>query len=78
MDEAVEINGAARRHGIEDDDIHHALRLPLRRVAQNDRRMLVIGPDRGARLLEIVVLDPHDQPVVIHAMPLRRKFYRYL
>jgi hypothetical protein len=29
-------------------------------------------------LLEIVVLDPDDDPVVIHADALRQKFYRYL
>jgi hypothetical protein len=39
---------------------------------------LIIGADRAGRLLEIVVLDPDDDPVVIHAMPLRQKFYDYL
>jgi hypothetical protein len=40
--------------------------------------MLVIGADSTGRLLEIVVLDPDDDPVVIHAMALRPKFYRFL
>jgi hypothetical protein len=33
--------------------------------------------DRTGRLLEVVVLDD-DQPVAIHAMALRRKFYEHL
>ena len=43
-------------------------------------RDLVIGADRTGRLLEIVVLDddPEDEPIVIHAMLLRAKFYPYL
>ena len=41
-------------------------------------RLLLIGADRRGRLLEIVVLDPDDDPVVIHADVLRPKFYRYL
>lgn len=41
-------------------------------------RVLLIGADHDGRLLEIVVLDPDDDPVVIHAQPLRPKFYPYL
>ena len=37
-----------------------------------------IGADRSGRLLEVVVLDDDGQPVVIHAMVLRRKFYDQL
>lgn len=41
---------------------------------------LLIGSDRAGRLLEVVVLDddPDEEPVVIHAMRLRSKFYEYL
>ncbi len=52
--------------------------MPFRIVGQGEDRVLVIGADRAGRLLEIVVLDPYDNPVAIHAMPLRRKFYHYL
>ena len=38
----------------------------------------MMGPDRQGRLLEVVVIDPDDAPVVIHAMTSRRMFYRYL
>lgn len=55
------------------------MRVPLRLVRQDGDRVLYIGADTGGRLLEVVVLDPDgDEPAIIHAMPLRAKFYRYL
>lgn len=74
----MEIAESARRHGVADDDIRAAIAVPLRLVRQGDDRLLVIGADTTGRLLEIVVLDPEDEPVAIHAMPLRPKFYCYL
>ncbi len=43
-------------------------------------RDLVIGADRAGRRLEIVILDddPNEEPVVIHAMPLRPKVHDHL
>ncbi len=74
----VEIAQSARRHGVPDQDILAAVSVPLRVVRQGGDRVLVIGADSAGRLLEVVVLDPDDDPVAIHAMPLRPKFYRYL
>lgn len=74
----MEIAASARKHGVADADIVHALRVALRRAWQGFDRVLVIGADRSGRLLELVVLDPDDDPVVIHAMPLRPKFYDLL
>ncbi|MGI8646921.1 MAG: hypothetical protein DLM55_07595 [Acidimicrobiales bacterium] len=75
----MEIVSSARRHGIDDTDILHAVQVPFRTVSQDHDRLLIIGPDKSGRLLEIVVIDPEDdEPAVIHAMPLRRKFYDYL
>lgn len=73
----MEIAESARTHGIADDDIRHAVRLELRTISKGDR-LLIIGPDRSGRLLEVVVLDPDDDPVAIHAMPLRSTFYELL
>ena len=73
----MEIADSARKHGIADEDIRHAVRNELRTIAQGDR-LLVIGPARDAGLLEVVVLDPDDDPVAIHAMPLRPKFLDFL
>lgn len=40
---------------------------------------MLIGPASDGKLLEIGVLDlDGDDPVVIHAMALRSKFYRFL
>ena len=40
---------------------------------------MLIGPDSAGRMLEIGVLDLDDEdPVAIHAMPLRPKFRRVL
>lgn len=75
----MDIADSARKHGVLDEDILHAIRLPIR-VVPGAGRDLVIGADRTGRLLEIVVLDddPEDEPIVIHAMLLRPKFYPYL
>jgi len=75
----MEIADSARKHGVRDEDIEHALRNPLRVVA-GEGRDLVIGADRTGRFLEVVVLDddPNEEPVVIRAMPLRSKFHDYL
>jgi hypothetical protein len=76
----VEIADSARKHGITGRDILHVIGLPLRQIQDgNVDRVLVIGADTHGRLLEVVVLDPEsDEPVVIHAMILRRSFLRYL
>ncbi len=74
----MEIADSARRHSVTDDDIRAAVSVPLRLVRQGGDRVLVIGADTAGRLLEVVVLDPDGDPVAIHAMPLRPKFYRYL
>jgi hypothetical protein len=75
----MEIADSARQHGVLDEDIHHAVRNPLKVIA-GDGRDLVIAADRAGRLLEVVVLDddPDEEPVIIHAMALRPKFYDYL
>ncbi|MFI5052868.1 MAG: hypothetical protein ACHQDE_00780 [Acidimicrobiia bacterium] len=73
----MEIAESARKHGISDEAIQHAIRVPLRHVRQDDR-LFVIGADETGRLLEVVVLDPDTDPIVIHAMPLRAKFYDLL
>lgn len=73
----MEIADAARKHGVADSDIEHAVRNALRVLYQGDRD-LYVGADRAGRLLEVVVLDDGGQPVAIHAMALRRKFYDQL
>lgn len=77
----MEIRPSARRHGIDDADIQHAWVNAVRLVEydyEGEDRLLVIGPDRHARMLELVAV-PADQPArVIHADRLRPKFHDYL
>ncbi len=49
-----------------------------RQLLDDDLTMLV-GPATDGALLEIGILDIEgDDPVVIHAQPLRPKFHRFL
>jgi N-acetylmuramic acid 6-phosphate (MurNAc-6-P) etherase len=73
----VEIADNARKHGVADGDIEHAVRNAIGVVNQGDRD-LYIGADRNGRLLEVVVLDDDGQPVAIRAMALRPKFDEHL
>jgi len=73
----VKIADDARKHGVADLDIEHAVRNAIRVLNQGDRD-LYIGADRAGRLLEVVVLDDDGETVAIHAMALRPKFYEHL
>jgi len=75
----VRIGGPARKHDVTDVDIWHAVPNAIRRVIMGDDLTMLIGPASDGALLEIGVLDiDGDDPVVIHAMRLRPKFYRLL
>jgi len=79
----VEIHSAARRHGVADEDIVHAVANSLTVVDLDPDgdppRVLAIGPDSAANLLEIIWLELADDAVlVIHAMSLRPVFYDLL
>lgn len=77
----MRVNESARRHGISDADMLHATRMVIATIAEQDEgRTLFIGLSSTGALLEIVVKDAGDEaePEIIHAMLLRRSFYRYL
>ena len=75
----MRIGGPAGKHGVNDADIEHAVRNALRWVVMDDDLTMLIGPATDGALLEVGVLDiDGDDPVVIHAMALRPKFYRFL
>ena len=75
----MRIGEPARKHGVPDADIQHAVRAAVRQVVMDDDLTMLIGPASDGALLEIGVLDiDGNDPVVIHAMPLRPKFYRFL
>jgi hypothetical protein len=64
---------SARRHGISDEAIRHALRNFIARVDDpaDDSVELFLGPDYAANLIEVGVLQTSEGLVIIHAMPGR-------
>lgn len=76
----MEILRSAFRHGVESEDIHHALRhsLVVEEIGEDPFRYLVLGPNQAGGLLELVVLDRPQGPAVMHAMGMRPKYKRLL
>jgi hypothetical protein len=79
----VEIHRTARKHGIDDDAIRHAVDHALTLVDlepdSDPPKVLAIGPDRAGNLLEVIWLElADDADLVIHAMRLRTAFYDLL
>lgn len=79
----MEVHRSARKHGVSDDAIAHAVDHALVVVDlepdADPPRVLAIGPDDDGNLLEIIWLEfPDRTPIVIHAMPLRRALYHLL
>lgn len=77
----MEIHPSARRHGIIDDDMLHAIdhALVVDDLGEDPDRWFVIGPDRAANLLELVVLTTAEgDELIIHAMPVRAVYRKLL
>lgn len=76
------VRDSARKHGVADDDILHAVAhamVTLPRVDRPPGGTLHLGPDGAGRLLEgVSVREEGDVHRVIHAMPMRRGYERYL
>jgi hypothetical protein len=74
----VRLGEPARKHGVSDADVRHAVRNAMRWVEMDADLTMLIGAATNGALMEIGVLDiDGDDPVAIHAMPLRQKFYRF-
>lgn len=72
----VEIGESARKHGIIDADIEHAMENAMAFEHQDDGRLLYLGPSRSGAPLEVIkVVGPE---LVIHAMSARHKHVRLL
>ena len=74
----MEIHESARKHGIADDDIRHAVDFAVAMYELSDEgpyRWLVLGPDRAGNLLELVELAFDDERLMaIHAIPMRPQY----
>jgi hypothetical protein len=73
------IYSSARKHGIADADIEHAIRNAMSIDDQDDDLRLYLGPTRNANLIEVatVVRGPRVEAVV-HAMEMRPKYRQFL
>lgn len=79
----MEIHRSARKHGVSEAAIRHALDHALTVIdLESDAdppKVLAIGPDHAGNMLEIIWLELADEVnLVIHAMPLRPTFYDLL
>jgi hypothetical protein len=64
---------SARKHGIDDHDMLHAYRNPIR-VFDHDDLIMLVGADEAARLLEVGVVEAEGIEFIVHAMAARPKF----
>jgi hypothetical protein len=72
----VRIGEPARKHHVSDADIWHAVRTAIRKIDMDDDLTMLIGPAQDGKPPEIGILDLNgEDPVIIHAMRLRPKFY---
>lgn len=75
----MQIHPSARKHGVDDRDIEHAVAQAITIDDQDDDTRLYLGPARNAELLEVVTIVRDDgSELAIHAMPMRPKYQRLL
>ena len=69
---------SARKHGISDDDIRHAINNAIAAITRPDQPgfTMIVGPDHRAALIEVGILETDDQDYVIHAMTARLKYLK--
>lgn len=75
----LEIHPSARKHGIADEDMRHAVSHAMSIDDQEDDLRLYLGPARSADLLEVVtVVRAGGVETAIHAMRMRTKYRAFL
>lgn len=78
----MRIHASAFKHDIAEVDIEHAWTNAISYFdidPDNDPpKSLAIGPDNAGNLLELLYLQLEDDDLIIHAMPLRDVFARFL
>jgi GNAT superfamily N-acetyltransferase len=73
------VHPSARKHGIADADIEHAVKHAMSIDDQDDDLRLYLGPARDAGLIEVAtVVRSNRVEVVVHAMKMRPKYRRFL
>jgi hypothetical protein len=75
----VEIHPSARKHGIADEDIEHAINNAMAIDDQEDDVRLYLGPARNTDLLEVgTIIRSDGTELAIHAMRLRPRYRKLL
>lgn len=75
----LEIHPAARKQGVADTDIEHAVSHPMSIDHRDDHTRLYLSAARNAELLEVATIIRVDRSeIAIHAMKLRQKYRRLL
>ena len=67
---------SAARHGVTADDALHAWAFAVGAYMLSEEMVMYIGPDRAGNLLEVGVVEWHEELAIVHAMPARPKFWR--
>jgi hypothetical protein len=67
---------SALKHGLDEDQILHAYRNPIRVWDLGDGFTMMIGANAAAIILEVGYIDGETAVVIVHAMPAREKFLR--
>lgn len=75
-DEAPIVLHSASRHGIAQEDALHAWAFAVDSYDLGDGMVMYLGPDQAGNLLEVGVVDWHDELAIVHAMRARPKFAR--
>jgi hypothetical protein len=80
----MDVHGSARKHGIEAEDMEHAVAYALVALDEENEQgisqVLYLGWNRtGTSLLEVVVLEFDDgREMIIHAMNMQARYERFL
>jgi hypothetical protein len=70
------IASSALKHGLNEEEILHAYRNPVRVWDLGDGLTMIVGPNQAAIFLEIGYVDGDTAVVIVHAMRAREKFLR--
>jgi hypothetical protein len=75
MDDPI-IAPSALKHGLDEDQILHAYRNPVRIWDLGDGFTMILGPNQAAVFLEVGYVQGEHVHVIVHAMLAREKFLR--
>jgi hypothetical protein len=67
---------SAARHGVAEEDALHAWAFAVDAFTVDAGMVMYIGPDRAGNVLEVGVVEWHDELAIVHAMPARPRFVR--